>query len=148
MPKLPDANEAILGAWHAQPQVPRFPIRGSAYLATLANEVRSWSIIPESMAWYAPWTQPQLIVARRQTVEAVGPGNFLTSGEAPYLWLWSDVAQRPVIYQPGPQRSFTTEIVIGALALPAGSIVVSGPYLIKAGQLYVAGAVQGDLSSE
>jgi hypothetical protein len=101
------------------------------------------------MAWFTPWADRPLIQARRQTVEAVGPGNFLTSGEAPFFWLWDSGTQAPLRYPTSPARTHTTEALGGLLAeLPAGLIIVAGPYFVFQGQIYVAGAIQGDLSSE
>lgn len=144
---LPDANESIIGAW--QGQQPQPPTRQLRPVATPSSPVGGtvWfgSIqADELLTWIGPQVQPPTLpLARRLGQIVTGFDSWTPLGE-PIGWYAMPQAQT----LPRPVAMRSQEYTAAPPIYATGVIIVGGPYYAAATQLYSAGAIAAQVTTE
>lgn len=146
---LPDSNEAILGAWQGQqPQPPNHPLFRSAQPGSpVARDVWYDTLQADVlMGWTSTVQQPTRLPGRQ-------PGSlYVQSAE---FTAWTPLGE-PIGWYAMPQAQQLPRPVpamYGCVSAPpeysgGASIIVAGPYYVVAQQLYSAGAVAAQVTTQ
>lgn len=141
---LPDATASIEIAWHTLPQAPTRPlfrappegaggVRGVWFATLQADEFLAWGGI----------AQPPSRALPRRPVEGTAYASWAPVGD-PMAW---DVGPQPrQLRRPVPTAH--EYIAAPPIHSSGASIVVPGPYYCVAGQIYSAGAITGQVTTE